>query len=195
MANSEDMALIVQFNEGDRKAFNELVLKYQKQVFSIVYRFLGDYEESRDITQDVFVRIYEALPKFRKESSFFTWIYRITINICKNNYRDKKRKPYIESIDAPIQTEEGEMNRSFQDPESDVQELAEKNELKSKVHNAISSLNSNFKEVIILRDIQGFSYEKISQILKIREGTVKSRISRARLILKDKLKEVIKHEM
>lgn len=193
---NDDLQLVEACQKGDQMAFEQLVLKHQKRVFNIVYRFLGDYEEAKDLTQEVFIRVYKAIKGFRKEAQFSTWVYYITCNTCRNKLRQWKTRPMVESLDKPLETDENEINITIPDTTiKQPDEALEQKEIQTKVQQAIQTLSEDHKTVIILRDIQNLSYEEIAQVLNCSLGTVKSRLARARLALKDKLKEVIKNEL
>jgi len=180
--------------KGDQVAFSQLVAKYQKKVFNLCFRFLNDQEEAKDMTQDIFVRVFKGIKDFREEASFSTWLYYIACNTCKNKLRSWRSQPYIDSLDRTIETEDDEMTVEVQDKSCpDPSKQAEAGEIRDKVQKAIATLNPEHREVIILRDIQGFSYDEIAAAAGCNLGTVKSRLARARLELKDKLKGVIQN--
>ncbi len=190
---SEDLELIQKCENGDKKAFDELVLKYQTKAFNVAYRMLSNYEEAKDITQEAFLKAYQSMRGFRKDACFYTWLYRILINTCKNKMKNWARHPHVESLDSPVQTAEGDVIRTLPDKEPDPDQLLIKRETQRCVREAIDSLAIKYKAVIILRDIEGLSYKEITESIGCREGTIKSRLSRARIILKEKLKEVNKN--
>lgn len=189
----KEAELIARCKNNDKRAFGELILKYQKRVFNVAYRMLGEYEEAKDITQEAFIRAYKSMANFREDACFYTWIYRIAINLTKNKMKNWARHPKPEPIDAPIETSEGEISRTLDDKELPPDKIILKKETQAYVQKAINCLRIEYKAVIILRDIQGLSYQEIADSLGCREGTVKSRLSRARLILKEKLKGVVKN--
>jgi len=179
--------LIEKSRKGDIEAFEKLIEAYQKKVFNIALGILNNYDDANDIAQDVFIRIFKSIKNFKGESAFSTWLYRITTNACLDELRKRKNKNVI-SLDEDIRFDGGEIPRQIVDDGPPLDVIAERNELKRIVNNAISELSEEHKTVIILREIQGFSYEEIAEVLKCPQGTVKSRISRARNILKDILK-------
>lgn len=186
---SADIGLIQKCQEGSLEAFDELVLKYHKKVFNVAYRLLNNYDEANDIAQDVFVRAFRAIKGFRFQAHLFTWLYRITVNLCKNRIkvlaRERRRTT---SLDEPIITEEGQMNRQVaQDKPLPSDELINK-ERQELIARALASLQDEFKTAVVLRDIEGLDYAEIARILKINIGTVKSRLHRARMLLQEKLK-------
>ena len=192
MVDLDDIQLVERTQQGDQQAFSRLFAKYQKKVFNLCFRFVDDYEEAKDLTQETFVRVYNGIKNFRREASFSTWLYCIASNTCKNKLRHWKTQPHLMSLDETIETEDDEITRQVED-KSEPTPLAEAEtrEIQDQVQIAIKSLSAEHREVIILRDIQGCSYEEISFSLGCNLGTVKSRLSRARLELKDKLKNTV----
>jgi RNA polymerase sigma-70 factor (ECF subfamily) len=179
-----DSDLVKAFQSGDMISFDELVLRYKDRVFSLCYRFTGNFHDAEDCAQDVFLKVYRSLMKFRFESSFYTWLYRITLNTCKSRLKsirimDMKKISYMDN-----QEEKGDEDKS------PITEL-EKIERIRLVQNAINSLPAWQKDMIILRDIEGLSYEEITRITGYRLGTLKSKLSRARHSLKEKLGRII----
>jgi len=185
----DDYSLIKAFQAGDRDAFDGLVMRHKDRVFNLCLRFLGDYQEAEDMAQDVFVKAYNSLKTFRLESSFFTWLYRIAVNACKNKvnsleYKYRKMGTRIRINDESLEGRQVErMEDSGKDPASDL----ENKEMMQALQCAIASLPSDQKSVVILRDIQGLSYEEITDITGFKLGTLKSRLSRARSTLREKL--------
>jgi len=176
-------ALIEASIQGDAEAFRELIEPYQPTIFNLALRFIGDYNEALDLSQDVLLKIYLKLKTFHHKSSLSTWIYRLTINTARNKYhwwkRRKKDRTFSLDIisDVAIKNDKGS-------PEG----ILLRRELREKIQEGINRLRFPYKNVLILRDIEFLSYEEISQILQISQGTVKSRLSRSRNILKDYLK-------
>jgi len=188
----DEISLIARCKEGSREAFEELVLKNQKKIFNVAYKLLQNYDEANDVAQEVFVRAFRAIKGFRQESGIFTWLYRITVNLSKNRMkvlaRERKR---TDSLDDPIVTEEGQVMREVaEDKPSPSQILADK-ERAELIQAALADLEKEFKTVLVLRDMEGQSYEEIAQITRVNIGTVKSRLHRARMMLKEKLKGVL----
>ncbi|MFH1238806.1 MAG: sigma-70 family RNA polymerase sigma factor, partial [bacterium] len=140
MPENEDSSLIAQVRAGDKEAFSQLVIKYQKKVFNIAYRMLDDYEEAKDVAQAAFVRAYQSLGGFREDSCFYTWIYRIVINLAKNRMKSWAIHPRPESLDDPVATEEGELTRTLPDNEPSPDEIAVREETRRLVQEAINSL-------------------------------------------------------
>lgn len=175
--------LIKRCVKGDVDAFEELIVKHEKTAYNIALRMLRNKDDAMDISQEAFIKVFKSIKTFNFESSFSTWLYRIVTNTCLDFLRKNNNTSY--SIDSPINTEDGEIQRDIPDINNNTEEIFEKQLTKELVHNAICKLDENHKAVIILRDIEGFSYEEIAQILDCSLGTVKSRISRARNSLKN----------
>lgn len=182
----DEKILISKAKEGDKKAFEEIISLYEKKVFSTIYYMVKNENEVEDIAQEVFVKIYRNLKNFKEESSLYTWIYRITINVCIDELKKKKNVVYI---DEKIETADGEMEMQLEDTAKGPEHLAEDEELKRKITNCIRKLPIDQRTMIILRDIKGFTYMEIAEMTKINLGTVKSKINRARTALKQILEE------
>lgn len=187
----KERKLIKKCVNGDLKAFDELIEKYEKTAYNIALRMLKNPEDAMDVSQEAFIKVFKSIKTFNFESAFSTWLYRIVTNTCLDFLR--KRNPNVYSIDNPIQTDEGEIERDIPDESDSPEELLEKKLTKELVNNSINKLDENHRIVIILRDIQGFSYEEISNILDCSIGTVKSRINRARKNLKDIIIKDMEH--
>jgi RNA polymerase sigma-70 factor (ECF subfamily) len=183
----DEKVLIDECKRGDIEAFEQLIFKYQKKVFNITYRFLGDYNLAEDVSQEIFIRVFKSIKDFKGESSFYTWLYRITINQCMD-MQNKNKKHFVQYLDSAAQNDEGEEFVIQVPSDRDLPEVEyQKKELRINVEKALMMLTQEQRAIIILRDIQGFSYEEISDILNCPVGTVKSRINRAR----DALKKVL----
>jgi RNA polymerase sigma-70 factor, ECF subfamily len=192
-AEDEDMKAVQRCLKGEIDAFEPLVRRHQKRMVNIAYRMLGDYEEACDAVQDAFVAAYRSLRQFRGEARFSTWLTRIVLNHSKNRLkqmRTRDRGATI-SIDDPVETPSGDIPRELCSGEETILDHLERKELNERVKGAIGSLESEHREVIILREIEGFSYEEMRDILKVPEGTVKSRVFRAREALRGQLKKVL----
>lgn len=189
----EDYELVSFCKKGDVDAFEVLVKKHQRRMLNIAYRMIGNYEEACEIVQDAFVSAYRNLKGFKGKSKFSTWLYTIVMNLSKNRLKQLKTQLHREkfSIDNPILTNNGQIKVEPASSEPSALEKLEKRDVQQKVQGCINSLDDEFREVLILRDIQGFSYGEISDLLKAPEGTVKSRLFRAREAVKDCLKNVI----
>lgn len=171
--NDIEKTLIEKCKKGDIEAFEKLIFDYQKKVFNICYRFMQNHEDASEIAQEVFIKVYKSIINFMEESKLSTWIYKIAATTCIDELRKRKNINTV-SIDND------ELAVSLPDNSNNPHDVLSKNELKRELHNAINSLNDDHRDVIILRDMQGFSYEEIAKMLKLPLGTVKSRIKRGR---------------
>jgi len=192
-SSGEDALLIEAFQRGDKKAFDELVIRHKDRIFNLCYRFLGDYEEANDSAQEAFVKAYGSLNTFRLESAFSTWLYRIAVNACKNKlgsaaYRAKRKTV---SLDNPGNNEDGPLPMEIQNGTPSPLARMEEKEKKALVQRALDTLPTEFKMVVTLRDVEGLSYEEIAEVTGLNLGTVKSRIARARTDLRNKLRGVL----
>ena len=183
MSQSEQL-LLMRAKAGDVAAFEELTEAYQKKIFNLAYRMVGNYDDAGDMAQEALIRIFRSIGSFKEQSSFSTWVFRITTNVCLDEIRKRKNKKAF-SLDEEIHTEDGEMQRQIISDDPLPDEIAEKEELRSIVNKAINSLPEEQKIIITLRDIQSLSYEEIANVLSCPVGTVKSRINRARQALKN----------
>ena len=182
----EEAALIERCQHGDSTAFDQLILRHQQEVFAVALRMLGDRDEAQDVAQDVFVRAYRGLGSFRQEAKLSTWLVSITMNLCRNRRRwwARRRRVIVASLDEPIEGEEGAREHEVADPSPTPSDTAQARERQRYLLAALQSLEEAARTVVVLRDIQGHSYEEIAQILRCEVGTVKSRLNRARLKLR-----------
>jgi RNA polymerase sigma-70 factor, ECF subfamily len=196
---NDDFDLIKAFleNNDNRDAFNRLVLKYRDMVFNLCYRLLGDYDEANDCAQEIFIKVFSNLKTFKFGSSFSTWLYRISVNTCKNNLsslssRIKKKAVSLDSS-GPVNESSWESNPGIKAGSNSFnpEKLYEKKERETIIQKAVDSLKSKEKILVVLRDIENKSYEEIASITGLNMGTVKSRLARARQELRDKLTGVI----
>ena len=187
-------AWIKAFLNGDRSAFDRLVLRHQNRVFSLCYRMLGDYEDADDCAQETFVKVYRSLKAFRFDSSFSTWLYTIAVNTCKNKLKsaEYRRRQKMVPIDDPPEESGGRKPvRELEDPgPTALTRLADK-EREQLVQAAINSLTEDARTVVVLRDVQGLSYEEVIRVTGYNMGTLKSKLARARMQLRQKLKGVV----
>ncbi len=188
-----DYEVILRCQKGDVDAFERLVRKYEKKMFNISYRMTGDYNEASEVVQDAFVSVYKNIKGFKGKARFSTWLYTIVVNLSKNRLKQIRARSFHEqfSLDDPVDTDNGQMRIEPVSTDLSVLEKLEKREIGQKVQTCINSLDSEFREMIVLRDIQGFSYEEVGAMLKIAEGTVKSRLHRAREAVKNCLKKAL----
>jgi len=178
---------------GDKKKeFEKIVITYQDKVYALSYQLTGNHADAQDLAQEVFVRAYLNLDKFRFEADLGTWLHRITINVYLNSRRkNKKDKDNVAySLDEPLPTEEGEVARELAATDTDPQEVLATKEKQRYIRQALKSLPPEYRAVLVLREFQGLSYEDIAKVLGCSLGTVKSRLNRARQALKEKLMEL-----
>lgn len=178
----------------DERAFNELVTAYERRVYLLVLRMLGRRDEAEDMAQEVFVQVFKAIGQFRGESKLGTWIYRIAVNLCKNRSRYLLRRPgetdgefelLIERM--PVADAQGAAFADISRPDQAVEGY----QAERIVQRCISELEPDFREVLVLRDLEDLSYEDIAEVTGLAEGTVKSRIFRARALLKAKVERAL----
>lgn len=174
----EDLQLIEATKQGDSRAFDVLVMRYQTRVFKIVARFVKDPSESLDVCQEVFIKAYRALDKFRADSSFYTWLYRIAVNTAKNFIISAGRR--LPDIDIEILDMDRFVMRNSPKEFGTPERLLMRDEIEHVVYDAIDHLPKDLRTAIMLREIEGMSYEEISDIMHCPVGTVRSRIFRAR---------------
>jgi RNA polymerase sigma-70 factor (ECF subfamily) len=187
----EDLDEVDRCRKGDDGAFEQLVAKHQKRMLNISYRITGSYEDACEVVQDAFVSAYRNLGGFRRQARFSTWLYAIVVNLSKNRVQQIRSRARREpcSTDDPVATDDGEMRREAESSDPSPIEELEKKERDMKIQECIGELDPEFRSVIVLRDVQGFSYGDISAMLRIAEGTVKSRLFRARESVKNCLKK------
>jgi len=173
-APDADQLLVGRVQAGDKKAFDLLVLKYQHRIMAVVSRFIRDHAEVQDVAQEAFIKAYRALPNFRGESAFYTWLYRIAINTAKNNLVSRGRRPPSSDIDiddAEFLSDSDNM-RDIETPENQLM----RDQLESVVNKAINDLPPDLRTAITLRELDGLSYEEIAEVMGCPIGTVRSRI-------------------
>ncbi len=181
-----DNIIVQQIKEGKTESFEILVERYQKQVYNIAYRYTGSRDDAYDLSQEAFLKAYRGIKNFRQDSSFKTWIYHITANVCRD-YLRKGRKFQEVSIDEPVHGNDGDMEKQLTANSRGPDEAYESKELSEFIQSLINDLQQEYKEIIVLREMQQLSYEEIANVLNCSIGTVKSRLNRARKILKDRI--------
>lgn len=184
-----DDYLVVQFQNGNKKVFNLLVLRYQQRVIKLVARYIKDPVAAMDVTQETFIRAYRALPNFRGASAFYTWLFRIAINTAKNYELSKLRHP--PDVDIDYADAEYTEYASFLNEINTPEHYIHCEELSTVVIETLKSLPEEMRQTILLRDVDGLSYEAISDKMSCPIGTVRSRIARAREMLSSKIQETI----
>ena len=180
-AGDGDLGLVRRVLEGDREAYELLVLKYQERIFRLIQRLLGRREEVEDLAQEVFLRAYRSLGSFKGESSFYTWLYKIALNTCRNYYRSIGRRPEGSVVDGESIIES--MEASNPSPEREAMRL----ELWEAVKGSLDELPPEQREAVVLCDLEGLSYEEMATVIGIPVGTVRSRVFRGRRALQRRL--------
>ena len=177
-AEATDYELVVRVQKGDKRAFDLLVLKYQYKVHSIIARFIRDSDEVKDVVQEAFIKAYRALPNFRGDSQFYTWLYRIAVNTAKNYLVARSRRPPSSDVDLD-DAEFYSGSEQLKDVSSPENELF-RDQLESVINGAIAELPEDLRTAVTLREYDGLSYEEIAQIMECPVGTVRSRMFRGR---------------
>ena len=184
-----DQKLVVKVQKGDKKAFDVLVLKYQHKVIKVIMRYIRDPSEAMDVAQEAFLKAYRALPRFRGDSAFYTWLYRIAINTAKNHLVAARRRPLDYDLD-PQDPDQYDMQGRLSDGDT-PEGLVLSEEIRDTVNRAIQHLPEDLRTAIILREVDGMSYEEIAQTMECPVGTVRSRIFRAREAIDKKLRPLL----
>lgn len=188
-----DAALVASSQQGDLSAFETLVARHQKRMLNIAFRIVGEYDDACEVVQDAFVSAYKNIKSFRQEAKFSTWLTAITVNLSRNRLKrlriHQARVPV--SLDAPVRTDDGEVMPDPPSMEPSVLDRLEKQDVTRKVQDCIKALDPDFREVLVLRDMQDLSYDEIGTMLKVAAGTVKSRLFRARESVKGCLKKAM----
>ena len=176
----DDSAVVTAFLDGEERAFQELVDRYQTRLLNFIYRTIGDREKAEDLVQEVFIRVYRHLHRFDRSKKFSTWIYTIASNLAKNELRNRSRNPLVlfQTIKKNWQDEERPLQ--FEDSSMRPDDLYRKRHLRELVEQSVSQLPEHHREVFVLRELEGKSYEEIAEITETNLGTVKSRLNRAR---------------
>ncbi len=180
---TDEKKLIERASGGDPSAFNRLMAQHENRMYAVALRMCANREDAQDCLQEAMLRVYRAIGSFKGQSTFSTWVYRITMNTCLDELRRKKNRQNT-SLDNLV-----DMGWSPTDGGAGPEKQALMREMREKMHGAIRELPDDMRAAVVLRDIQGFSYDEIAQMLGINVGTIKSRISRGREKLREKLKE------
>jgi RNA polymerase sigma-70 factor (ECF subfamily) len=192
MEESPDSTLVSLARQGSTNACEELIRRYQDRVYTIAYGYVHDPEEALDITQDTFLRMVEGLPRFREQANFYTWLYRIVVNRCIDTRRRRARNPTPASLDDP------ESDPSMEPMETRAalcpHEALEAQELREQIREAIAAVPEIYRIVLILADIDGLSSAEIAQVLGCPVNTVKTRLHRGRLVVRQRLEAYLKGE-
>lgn len=178
MTREQEYLIVQRVLEGDTNAFEELVLEYEKKVYNVALRMLNNSEDAADMTQEAFIKAYNSLQSFRGDSKFSVWLYRIVSNVCLDFLRSKNRRP---TVSLSVEDDDGEDTQLDVADESQSPELLLDRKLtRDSVRRGLDSLPPDYRQILLLREIQGLSYDEIAQALSLEVGTVKSRIFRAR---------------
>lgn len=193
-----DDELMERYRAGDENAFTLLVRRHQQPLVNFIARFINDRDGAEDLAQETFIRIFKASRRYQPGRAHFkTWMYHIASNLCKNELRNRGRRDRYRVDNVVDSNDEGDVEqidlieRAPADASFQPEVALERKELDDAIQTAISELPEQYRVPLILRDLQGLSYDEISETLELREGTTKSRINRARLMLKDKLKSFV----
>lgn len=184
------LLLLLPLDTNSSADFDEIVDKYERRVFNLIYRLVGDYDEAADLTQDTFVAAYRSFEGFRADASPYTWLYRIAVNVCKNRFREKDRHKEVDGLELDAD-EIGVVGLSADcglvDPPPTPERALERRELRRLVEEAIQSLPEDYRIVAVLRDLHGLSYREIAEAADLTLEVVKTRLARARGMLRKKL--------
>ena len=178
MTREEELAVIRRVQKGDVNAFETLVSAYEKNVYNLALRMMGNAQDAEDMAQEAFLKAYNSLPSFRGDSKFSVWLYRIVSNVCLDQLRKKSKRP---TVSLSMEDEDGEETQlDLPDTAQSPEELLEKKLTREAVRRGLAQLPEDARQILLLREIQGLSYEEIGETLGLEPGTVKSRIFRAR---------------
>lgn len=186
----DDTELVELAQKGDRDAFRQLVERYQRRVYSICYGMLKNADDSMDVSQEVFVKVYRYLEKFNFQSSFYTWLYRITVNMCIDHIRKNQRVKKVKYDDG-ISREDGDEHTLPSTLGLNPDKVYGRKELRAKMLEALDSLGEKHRTILILREVDGLSYEEIADVLNISKGTVMSRLFHARRYFQEAIGEYV----
>lgn len=184
----EDVDLMLRVKAGDAEAFNRLMDKYQRTVVNLVFRFTGDAENAEDLAQEVFLRVYRAAPRYEPRAKFFTYLYQITLNLCRNA-REKNQRRRTQSLDS--RPNDPEATWDVPDPEVGAEAMLQSQETAAQVQAAISTLSDEQRELLILQRFQNLGYDELAQLTRQTVSAVKAKLHRARLALKKRLEPLL----
>jgi len=189
LAEDTDKELVKRVQKGDHAAFDLLFARYQSKIINLISRYVRDSEEVRDVAQEAFIKAYRALPRFRGDSAFYTWLYRIAINTAKNHLVSRSRRPPTSDVDVDDADyrDDAEMLRTGEDPEGALS----RDELQAAIEQALVDLPEDLRSALTLREFDGLSYEQIAQIMECPVGTVRSRIFRAREFVDQRMRPIL----
>jgi len=182
----DETVLIQKSQQGDMDAFEQLLLRYEKKVYTIAYKYMGNHDDASDMAQEALIKAYQSIDRFRGDAAFSTWIGRITANQCLDELR-RRKKVQVTSLDDEVELEEGSVQKEIAAETDTPEEHTIKQETVQYVQSMIGQMREEYRIVLVLRELDGHSYEEIAQMLSCSLGTVKSRISRARNYLKEQI--------
>lgn len=182
---SDDL-LVRKSQNGDLEAFEILVSRYERQVYTIAYRFMGNHEDASDLAQEAFIKAFKTISSFRGDASFKTWLYHITANVCRDELRKRQRRPTV-SLDEPVDLGDSTLNRQTADWSYCPERVYEVKEEQEFIQSLINSLPGEYRLVLIMRELLDFTYEEIAAHLDCSLGTVKSRLNRGRKYLRERI--------
>ncbi len=176
----DDAGIVEAFLGGEERAFSELVARYQTRLLNFIYRTIGDRERAEDLVQEVFIRVYRHLHRFDRSKKFSTWAYTIASNLAKNELRNRSRNPLVLFTSMKNTWDDEDRPLQFEDPASRPDDMYRKRHLRALVEDTVAKLPEHHRQVFVLRELEGKSYEEIAEITDCNLGTVKSRLNRAR---------------
>jgi RNA polymerase sigma-70 factor (ECF subfamily) len=187
-----DLDLIERCLSGSEEAFNRLVLRHQRRAVNLAYRFLGNYDDACDIAQEAFLRVYKSLRRFKKNCSFKTWLYKIVLNLSRNKYRWKKRRGEFGKVSIESSWgDDCQEPMEIADATFSVASQLRRKEIRRRIGESLRRLPRNYREILVLRHMEQMSYSDMSQLLRCAEGTIKSRLHRARIEIRKLLADVV----
>jgi len=189
IVGGEEKYWIERSRKGDLAAFDKLVRQYEKSVYNTAYRLSGSHDDASDIAQEAFIRAWNNLKSFRGDSAFSTWLYRIVTNVFLDDRKRKRARPH-RSLDDALDLDESSVQRQYEDPAPGPEAVAENEERRQILEQAIHTLPEAQRMMVVMYHAQGLAYEEIAEITQLPMGTVKSRLNRARLALRDRLRGV-----
>ena len=180
LSELDDAAIVAAFLGGNERAFQELVERYQTRLLNFIYRTIGDREKAEDLVQEVFIRVYRHIHRFDRSKKFSTWVYTIASNLAKNELRNRSRNPIVLFQTIKNSWEDEDRPLQFEDSSSRPDDMYRKRHLRELVEESVAKLPEHHRQVFVLRELEGKSYEEIAEITDCNLGTVKSRLNRAR---------------
>ncbi|EEG76728.1 RNA polymerase sigma factor [Dethiobacter alkaliphilus] len=181
----KEKELVARCQRGDLSAYDELMKCYEQKVYALCFRMSGNHTDAQDLAQEAFLKAFRALPSFKGQSQFSTWLYRIVTNTCLDERRRQARRPGLVSMDKPLDTDDGQIAVTLPDKGPDPLSEALNSELQAEIQELLSRLPAGQRIVVVMRDLEGYSYDEIAAVLDVNIGTVKSRLNRARARLRD----------